>query len=80
VTERDIACREFVELVTDYLEESLDPAVTSSMEEHLVFCAPCVHYLEQMQLTSDAVARVASEGPSGIPDSLKLAFRDWSRT
>jgi anti-sigma factor RsiW len=48
---REITCREFVELVTDYLEGRMAADRRLLFEEHLAFCTPCVTYLEQMRRT-----------------------------
>ncbi len=37
----DPSCRELVELVTDYLEDSLPPAVRTRFEMHLAWPANC---------------------------------------
>jgi predicted anti-sigma-YlaC factor YlaD len=81
VNERDIACRNLVEMVTDYLEDALDADTATRVEEHLVICEPCAVYIDQMRLTSEAVGAAAAETPT--PEdraALLLAFRDWSRT
>jgi anti-sigma factor ChrR (cupin superfamily) len=46
-----IACREFVELVTEYLEGTLPEEVERAIGTHLELCDPCVAYLEQMRAT-----------------------------
>jgi predicted anti-sigma-YlaC factor YlaD len=80
VNDRDIACRDLVEMVTDYLEDALDSDSATRIEEHLVICEPCAVYIDQMRLTSKAVGAVAAETPTPAERaSLLLAFRDWSR-
>ena len=49
--ERELACRQVVELVTAYLDDALDPVDRERFEEHLVFCDGCANYLEQMRAT-----------------------------
>jgi anti-sigma factor RsiW len=46
-----IACREFVELVTEHLEGTLPEEVEQAVGAHLELCGPCVEYLEQMRVT-----------------------------
>lgn len=46
-----LACREFVELVTEYLEGTLNPTDSKRFEGHLGECDGCAAYLEQMRLT-----------------------------
>jgi predicted anti-sigma-YlaC factor YlaD len=46
-----VACREFVELVTEHLEGALPAALERAIAAHLQLCDPCVEYLEQMRRT-----------------------------
>jgi hypothetical protein len=50
-----IACREFVELVTEHMEGTLPDALERAIAEHLELCEPCVIYLEQMRATVTAL-------------------------
>ena len=77
MSEREVVCRELVEIVTDYLEGALDPELATRVEEHLVICGPCATYLAQMRQTSEALARLADDTP-GMPPALRLAVREWS--
>jgi predicted anti-sigma-YlaC factor YlaD len=75
-----IACRQVVELVTDYLEGALPDVDVSLFEEHLNLCDGCVSYVEQMRMTIDAVGRIGVEHlPPEIRDDLVEAFRDFKR-
>jgi anti-sigma factor RsiW len=53
-----LACRELVELVTDYLEGALPPDRHREVHEHLHECADCLRYLGQVQLTSRLLAQL----------------------
>jgi anti-sigma factor RsiW len=55
VADDEVTCRQFVELVTDYFEDGLEPRTLSQVEEHLVMCDWCVTYAEQMEATIDAL-------------------------
>ncbi|WP_137146153.1 anti-sigma factor [Mycolicibacterium sp. CR10] len=44
-------CQDLVELVTDYLEDSLDAAAQQRLEAHLDDCTPCQAYLTQFRAT-----------------------------
>ena len=46
-----VACREFVELVTEHLEGTLPPELERAIAAHLELCEPCVRYLEQVRGT-----------------------------
>lgn len=50
-----VACREFVELVTDYQEGVLPERVERAISAHLALCQPCVDYLDQMRATASAL-------------------------
>jgi anti-sigma factor RsiW len=75
--ERELTCREIVELVTAYLENALDAADRERFEEHLVFCDGCGNYLEQMQQTVRLAGRVTEELPAELEARLLEAFRGW---
>ncbi len=51
----DLTCQELVELVTDYLEGALAPAVHAAVDEHLHGCAGCIAYVAQTRATVDAL-------------------------
>ena len=50
-----IACREFVELVTEHLEGTLPEPVELAIAAHLELCEPCLIYLEQTRATATAL-------------------------
>jgi len=75
--ERELTCREIVELVTAYLEDALDAADRERFEEHLVFCDGCNNYLEQMQQTVRLAGQVREEIPAELEARLLEAFRGW---
>jgi anti-sigma factor RsiW len=76
-----IPCIEVVELVTDYLEGTLDPETEARVAEHLALCPPCVTYVEQVRATVGLLGRVPDEGlPTHAVTELEAAFRDFHRT
>jgi Putative zinc-finger len=56
-----VACREFVELVTEHLEGSLSSELEQAVTAHLELCDPCVEYLEQMRGTVDLLGTLPTE-------------------
>lgn len=64
-TADEIACQQFVELVTDYFEGALESRTVSRVEEHLVMCDWCVTYAEQMRST---IAGLRELRPPVSPD------------
>jgi predicted anti-sigma-YlaC factor YlaD len=78
--ERELTCREIVELVTAYLEDALQPADRERFEEHLVFCDGCDNYLEQMRQTVRLSSGVEADIPSELEERLLEVFRGWQRS
>jgi hypothetical protein len=73
-----MACREFVELVTDYLEDKLPLKDRTRFEHHLVFCTWCIDYLQQMRDTLRVTGELREEDvPPEAEAELLRAFRDW---
>lgn len=83
MTERDkpglsIDCQGVVELVTEYLEGSLPPDLTSEVEAHLDLCPGCQTYLDQMRRTIAELGRVPVESLSeSARAELQSAFRTF---
>jgi anti-sigma factor RsiW len=76
----EMACRELVELVTEYLEDQLSPVDRARFEAHLADCEACRIYLEQFRQTIRVLGRLPEESLSpGARETLLAAFRGWSR-
>ena len=80
MTPRDIACRELVELVTEYVEGALPPDEVAAVDHHLVDCDPCLRYLRQMRATGAALRLLPAEQVTETlsdqtVDTLLAAFR-----
>ena len=73
-----MACRELVELVTEYLEGTLGPEDRRRFDAHIAGCDACTAYLEQMRQTLIALGSIPEESISiGAREELLHAFRDW---
>ena len=74
------ACREVVELVSEYLEGAMTPEQTTRFELHLNLCDGCFSFVEQVRTTAAMAGRLSEDQ---IPDEMKskllTAFRDWGR-
>ena len=57
----EVACRELVELVTDYLDGALPPEWRQGLEEHLGECDGCSDYLRQIRAVIDAVEHLTAD-------------------
>jgi hypothetical protein len=51
----EFACKQLVELVTDYLDGVLPPELKDKFQTHLAGCDGCVEYLRQIGLTIGAL-------------------------
>jgi hypothetical protein len=67
VSNPELPCREFVELVTDYLEDALGKSSADRVRGHLLRCEWCATYLDQMNVT---VAALRILPPEPVPDTL----------
>ena len=56
-----LACKQVVELVTDYIEGSLGHASRRRFKRHVAACADCTKYIEQMEMTIRITSLVALE-------------------
>jgi anti-sigma factor RsiW len=77
--DRDLTCRELVELVTDYLDGALSDAERVRFETHMASCEGCDRYVEQIGTTVALTreARALEERPELT--ALLGAFRDYRR-
>ena len=77
----DLACVEFVEVVTDYLEGAMPAAERARLERHLRGCAGCTRYLEQMRTTVTLVGRLSTDDVDALGSEaraeLLTAFRAY---
>jgi anti-sigma factor RsiW len=71
-----LACQEFVELVTDYLEGALPRRERRRIDAHLHGCDGCSAYLEQMRVTIRTLGALPPEPPDPhTRATLLAAFR-----
>lgn len=80
MTTDDLACKDFVELVTSYLEQTLEDDQVARFEAHLEDCPYCDDYLAQMRETIRLVGRLSEESlPVEVKTDMLSRFRDWTR-
>ena len=76
----ELTCKEIVELVTDYLEQTLVLEMRARLEQHVMECPGCQTYIEQVQLTISMLRRLAEEPTlPGSKEELLELFRDWQQ-
>lgn len=74
----EMACRELVEVVTDYLDSALSERDRMRFERHLEGCNGCRSYLEQMRTTIRLAGRLTPESLSpAMRERLLRVLRDW---
>jgi anti-sigma factor RsiW len=76
-----MTCREVVELMTEYLEETLSAADRARFEDHLAGCKGCTAYLAQLRTTMRILGTLPEEPMSEpLKAELMAAFRDWKKS
>lgn len=76
-----MACNDFVELVTEYVEGTLSPVDRRRFEAHIAECPGCRPYLDQMRQVIRATGQLAEAAiPEPARRALLRAFRDWRET
>jgi len=74
----EISCQELLEVITDYIEETLPVDDRKRFDAHLELCEGCRIYLDQMRRTIAAVGRLSEESlDPRTRDELVQAFRGW---
>jgi anti-sigma factor RsiW len=75
---RRLVCRQAVELMTAYLEDTLPAGDRSRLERHLEGCPHCTEYLAQLRATVAALGRVEPDDVDGpVPDEVIALYRRW---
>jgi len=76
----EMACKELVELVTEFLEGALSPEDRERFEKHVALCKGCAAYVLQMRKTIEASSALKGEGVSSRTQAeLLRAFRDFCK-
>jgi predicted MFS family arabinose efflux permease len=76
----DLVCAEFVELVTAFVDGTLDPITERRLVDHLPNCVGCSRYLDQFQQTIRSLRDLPADGLRAEDrDKLIIALRDAGR-
>ena len=54
-------CQECVDLLTDYLEGSLEVEVKRRLDEHLAGCAPCINFVRTFEKSQDLTNKLREQ-------------------
>jgi len=72
----ELACREVVELLSDYLDGGLDPGTRAHLEAHLAGCDGCTMILDQLRETVRRSGELTDDAMSPAQrDTLRAAFQ-----
>lgn len=78
---KPLDCNEIVELVTAYLDGSLDLETRARFDEHLLGCEGCENYLQQFRATIEAVGAIPDDEPAELAPEFRArllnAFKDF---
>ncbi len=75
-----LSCQEVVELVTEYLENTLISEMHERFEQHIADCPGCTNYVRQVRLTIDMLHQLAQEPAfPGTKQELLQFFRNWKK-
>jgi anti-sigma factor RsiW len=75
-----LTCREFVDLVTDYLEDALSPEDRRRFEHHLAVCEGCQTWFSQIEETVRLTGRLTEDHlPEEVQAVVLAEFRNWKR-
>lgn len=76
----EMSCQELVEVVTDYLENTLARADRERFDAHLAECPGCADYVRQMRLTLELAGKIEEDAlPPDARTTLLEAFRGWRK-
>jgi len=70
-----LACRDVVELTTDFLGGGLSVVDRAHLEQHLLVCSPCTMHLRQVRAAIALTGELGAPTPAAIPSELLAAFR-----
>ena len=70
-------CQEVVEVLTEYLDGGLATDERELLEQHLLLCAGCGEYLEQLRTAIALTGRLTEEDvPDELLDTVLRRFRE----
>ncbi|MGH7290134.1 MAG: anti-sigma factor family protein [Myxococcota bacterium] len=78
MSSRSMDCNELVELVTAYLDGSLDADTRDRFDAHLLECDGCENYLQQFRTTVRTLGTIHDDDiEPEFRDRLLGAFKNW---
>lgn len=78
MTPKPMDCNELVEIVTAYLDGSLDLEDRARFDAHLLECDGCENYLQQFRVTVSTVGKIPLDDlDPEFRSRLLQSFKDW---
>lgn len=75
----DLPCNQFVDLVTDYLDGTLDAGLRARVDQHLEACQGCRSVLAQWRETIHLAGRLAEADVDGITPEVRTSLMEAFR-
>ncbi len=76
----NFSCQEIAQLITDYLDGSLNLGERVRFQIHLGLCFACRNYLRQMKHTIATLRQLPPEPvPQHVKEELLERFRNWKQ-
>lgn len=74
-------CYEAIDLMGDELDNRLAPEFRAGFDDHLVECAACATYFDQLRVTVEALQRMPRlpETPQRRAELIAAFRREWKR-
>jgi anti-sigma factor RsiW len=73
-----LTCREIVQLMTEYLEDTMSTKTRLRFERHVAICPACRGFLAQMREMLRLSGDITEESlPPQMRHDLLVAFRQW---
>ena len=67
-----LTCKDAIEIIADFLDQTLTADVVEKLDQHLRDCQPCVAYLKTYRKTRELVGRA---GRIEMPAELRARLR-----
>lgn len=71
-----LSCKDCVDLLLDYLDDTLDSETRERLDEHFSACPPCVNFLKTYK-TSTHIASLLQSKKVEVPGELEERLRNF---
>jgi anti-sigma factor RsiW len=71
---QELTCRDVIDLLADYLEQSLPPGTLEGFTRHLDSCPACVAYVNTFKKTRELTGEVTRVA---MPEDMRVRLREF---